>query len=442
MMARRFTRNAKSQPRKARTRCGKSAPEHGQLAVKSTANMGIADMTNPTQEAVEAVRFDDCPEGLFWFGQHLGFMTEYATAAKDGFRQRDAYVVESGEYFWGGTSDPRKRAELLVFPVEDPVAALRPAGDSGEVAVKALEWNDNNIGVSYADTPFGRYRATNSGWWFGADHLTYAPSKEAAKSAAQAEYDRRIRSALAAPVHSTDAGVERKRHAEQILRVAAFLAATRMQGWANPLVCDLTDAAYFLDPSRRETSTGEAALSSPQPPATQIEQDRRLAAWRKDRLDSISLQPPEQETVRVTDEVVDYVLRYGGQCRDCADVNGVCPYTGLPCDVAEAKTAIRHVLKAVNYGITNGFLSTALASARPEGWRGIETAPRDGTRILATGGGLGGKVEIVAYLPRTGAWETRDYVLDDLDDEPQGYSRPLLWSPIPAAPAPADEVKP
>ena len=175
-MARRFTRNAKSQPRKARTRCGKSAPEHGQLAVKSTANMDIADMTNPTQEAASL-----------------------------------AQMIRE----WMTGPDPLS-GDGLERVIEKRLARLRPAGDSGEVAVKALEWNDNNIGVSYADTPFGRYRATNSGWWFGADHLTYAPSKEAAKSAAQADYDRRIRSALAAPVRSPDAVTLETYYARQI----------------------------------------------------------------------------------------------------------------------------------------------------------------------------------------------------------------------------------
>ncbi len=54
-------------------------------------------------------------------------------------------------------------------------------------------------------------------------------------------------------------------------------------------------------------------------------------------------------------ETIDYVLRYGGRCRECADHLGLCP-NGLPCDVDDAKTAIRWVLKALNYGIANGFV--------------------------------------------------------------------------------------
>lgn len=65
----------------------------------------------------EPVTLDDCPEGLFLFNGYLGFMTEYATDKNDGFRQRDAYCVDSGEYFWGGTSNARERAKLIVQPM-------------------------------------------------------------------------------------------------------------------------------------------------------------------------------------------------------------------------------------------------------------------------------------------------------------------------------------
>jgi|GEM_PF-5916824 len=51
--------------------------------------------------------------------------------------------------------------------------------------------------------------------------------------------------------------------------------------------------------------------------------------------------------IQVTNEVVDYIGRYGGFCRDCADENGVCPSSGLPC--AGRDKAIRHVLNAYTY---------------------------------------------------------------------------------------------
>lgn len=67
-------------------------------------------------------------------------------------------------------------------------------------------------------------------------------------------------------------------------------------------------------------------------------------------------------------------------------------------------------------------------------WQPIETAPRDGSRILATGGGLTSAVEIVSYDGRVGCWCAEVDTLDDTDFESQGYNRPRLWMPLPPAP--------
>lgn len=77
--------------------------------------------------------------------------------------------------------------------------------------------------------------------------------------------------------------------------------------------------------------------STPPPPANAGERE----GWR---------------SIPVTDETVEYVSRYGGRCRDCADNFGTCPGTNLPCVPAEANKAIRHVLNAINYGFEHGFL--------------------------------------------------------------------------------------
>ena len=64
-------------------------------------------------------------------------------------------------------------------------------------------------------------------------------------------------------------------------------------------------------------------------------------------------------------------------------------------------------------------------------WQPIETAPRDGSRILATGGGLGDVIEIVSYNERVGVWDTPEDTLDDRDDEAEGYNRPTKWQYLP-----------
>ena len=75
----------------------------------------------------------------------------------------------------------------------------------------------------------------------------------------------------------------------------------------------------------------------------------------------------------------------------------------------------------------------SVTKALPE-WQPIETAPRDGQSILATGGGLDDSVQIVSYSEHVGAWETPEATLDDRDDEPDGYSRPTHWMPLPEPP--------
>ncbi len=58
-------------------------------------------------------KLSNCPVGLFLSATGtLCVMTEYMTETN----KRDAYIVESGEYFWGGTGDTTSRANLLVTP--------------------------------------------------------------------------------------------------------------------------------------------------------------------------------------------------------------------------------------------------------------------------------------------------------------------------------------
>lgn len=83
----------------------------------------------PTErpETAVLVSLAECPPGLFWFGDTLGFKTEYGhSTGKDvgGGKVEwvitsyaEAYCVETGEYFWGGAPDLLAREELMVVPV-------------------------------------------------------------------------------------------------------------------------------------------------------------------------------------------------------------------------------------------------------------------------------------------------------------------------------------
>ena len=66
------------------------------------------------------VRLSNAPVGLFDFDGTIGFKSEYGkvhTDERGTFVQVEAYVVCSGEYFWGGVDTARERNDLLVTPL-------------------------------------------------------------------------------------------------------------------------------------------------------------------------------------------------------------------------------------------------------------------------------------------------------------------------------------
>ena len=73
-------------------------------------------------------------------------------------------------------------------------------------------------------------------------------------------------------------------------------------------------------------------------------------------------------------------------------------------------------------------------------WRGFETAPRDGSRFLAMGGGCEG-VETCYWSETVAVWNLESYTADDTDNQPDGYNRPTHWLPLPSAPNQAKVLK-
>lgn len=72
-----------------------------------------------------ACTLDECPPGLFIFGNCLGFKSEYRTLQG----ASESYLVSSGEFFWGGANNPNEQGALMVTPVElVDAAALRLKG--------------------------------------------------------------------------------------------------------------------------------------------------------------------------------------------------------------------------------------------------------------------------------------------------------------------------
>ena len=66
------------------------------------------------------------------------------------------------------------------------------------------------------------------------------------------------------------------------------------------------------------------------------------------------------------EEIIRYVSRYGGKCRDCADENGVCPHSGAPCDTDQRRAIIAKTIDALRYGIGHRFIPNIFAFPSPE----------------------------------------------------------------------------
>ncbi|PTT42980.1 hypothetical protein DBR23_02320 [Acidovorax sp. HMWF018] len=73
----------------------------------------------------------------------------------------------------------------------------------------------------------------------------------------------------------------------------------------------------------------------------------------------------EDAALTFTSAHIDYVARYGGRCRDCADESGVCPGSGLPC--ADSRKAIKHVFDALEYGVKHGYIKPPVATRKQGG---------------------------------------------------------------------------
>lgn len=76
------------------------------------------------------MRLEDAPVGLLLYGSTLICMTEYSTE-RNGVTTPDCYIVETGEYFWGGAKTIEARNALEVTPlgsnadIEDAIALER-----------------------------------------------------------------------------------------------------------------------------------------------------------------------------------------------------------------------------------------------------------------------------------------------------------------------------
>ena len=83
----------------------------------------------------EEVTLAGCPPGLFLFRDDIGFKTEYFTTTmiESSVPVVEAYCLESGEFFWGGTSLHSDRHALMVQPLSLKPVDRAPEKYDGQV---------------------------------------------------------------------------------------------------------------------------------------------------------------------------------------------------------------------------------------------------------------------------------------------------------------------
>jgi hypothetical protein len=115
-----------------------------------------------------------------------------------------------------------------------------------------------------------------------------------------------------------------------------------------------------------------------------------------------------------------------------ADLGLPSPFAAAPEEPSEEGPSLSETIAELRAVTKKYGVSLSAAAPAGEGWRPIESAPKNGTWFLAFGGGCEG-VQRVSYLERTGAWDVEgNLTLDDYDTEPDGYCRPTHWMPLPA----------
>ncbi len=150
--------------------------------------------------------------------------------------------------YWDGASFPDDVAKALVA---DRRPASLPADVDG-LMLKPLEWKQTNDAIGeeafVASTPVGEYLATEAGLYFhvsdatSGDLLLATNGTSEAKTAAQADYSRRILSAIDTSALSAKlAAVERERDEARRQLVAAWNAFGPSKNRSDPPAFDADD---------------------------------------------------------------------------------------------------------------------------------------------------------------------------------------------------------
>lgn len=119
---------------------------------------GSEEIGDEYEAAAHCVTLAECPPGLFFWNGTLGFKSDYGAMEPVGSNfktwkmgsRADAYCADSGEYFWGGTSNHDDRAKVLVMPIDAATVAMvashgpaalrpQPSGETREAVAELIE---------------------------------------------------------------------------------------------------------------------------------------------------------------------------------------------------------------------------------------------------------------------------------------------------------------
>ena len=113
-----------------------------------------------------AIKLINAPVGLFDIDGVLVLKTEYSTQHEDGAITPDCYIVDSGEYFWGGVDSVEERNNLMVTPIDMPT--LTPPNEWVSVEERLPEdearqyIEDNLDGIGYLYPCLLTYKSPNT----------------------------------------------------------------------------------------------------------------------------------------------------------------------------------------------------------------------------------------------------------------------------------------
>lgn len=108
-----------------------------------------------------AIKLIEAPIGLFEVDGILVLKTQYCTRNEDGTVTADCYIVESGEYFWGGVDNAEERNNLMVMPVDMPIPT--PPNEWVRVEERLPRLRENVLVCAYWHEHWGVYMGWNSG---------------------------------------------------------------------------------------------------------------------------------------------------------------------------------------------------------------------------------------------------------------------------------------